>query len=178
MRGRTGWIVGTLIAVVVAVVVAGVWLSPGRSSASRLNAAPLVGHLAPAFSLADIQGHTVSLRQYSRHIVLLDFFATWCRPCRQEMPLLGRLYRAHHPAVEILAIDENEPRSDVATFARDLNLPFAPLLDPSLEAWRRYGIDLQPVSYWIDGTGTIRAIHYGPMDPSYVRHELNALQVT
>jgi hypothetical protein len=93
------------------------------------------------------------------------------------MPLLNALFRAHQPAIQVLAVDMDEPRTDVLQFARAFHLSFVPLLDPQLAAWRRYRVSVQPVSYWIGRDGVIRAVHYGPMDPSFIRRELHSLHL-
>lgn len=159
--------------IVVVVVVIGVLHSPSTSSTA--GAAPIVGHHAPAIALQAVDGGRVTLDSLRGKTVLVDFFATWCIPCRKEMPEINQLARAFPSKVTVLAVDKQEPASDVVAFSRHLGLRFTPLLDPDLVVWQRYRVQVQPVSFWIDPSGTIRAVHYGAMSKAFMQAELRAL---
>ena len=157
---------------VIVLLVAGL-LRPAAAPAS----APVVGHPAPAFTLpAADKSRTVSLSDYRGHPVLLNFFATWCVPCTHEMPQIEGEYRAASGKLAVLGVDKQEPSGDVKSMGRQFGISYPLLLDDNLTVWQRYRVSLQPVSYWIDGKGVIRAIHYGPMDISYMKRELARLQ--
>jgi peroxiredoxin len=162
----------TLVAAVCAAVMA-------AALAARPNGPPpeaAVGHPAPDFGLNDVEGHHVSLQALRGKVVLLNFFATWCVPCRSEMADIGRLLRNHPTELAVLAIDKQEPGDDVRAYTSQDHLPYAPLLDPTLSVWQRYHVNLQPVSFWIDRAGTVRAIHYGPMAPAYMARTLRRVE--
>jgi peroxiredoxin len=164
-------LVGTAV---LAVVAALVLLRPSNAVKSLASGAA-VGDAAPNFSLRELDGREARLSDERGRVVVLNFWATWCVPCRSEMPAIERVYRSHPGQFAVLAIDKDEPRGDVRDFARKLGLTFPLVLDPSLAAWTAYGIRIQPVSVWIDRNGVIRAIHYGPMDARYIRGELARL---
>jgi peroxiredoxin len=136
-----------------------------------------VGHQAPDFTLrASTGAQSVSLSQYRGHVVLLNFFATWCVPCTHEMPEIERAYQAASRRLVVLGIDKQEPAGDVNALRRALHIRYPLLLDDALRAWQSYRVSIQPVSFWIDAKGTVRAIHYGPMSTDYIKHELAHLQ--
>jgi cytochrome c biogenesis protein CcmG, thiol:disulfide interchange protein DsbE len=156
-----------LLALIGVLLAVGVSLRP-RSSGGN-GPAPLVGREAPNFSLHDTTGRTVSLSTFRGKPVLLNFWATWCIPCRTEMPLINRTYKAHQKDLRVLAVDLQEPSPDVNHFARTNHLAFTPLLDSSGSVSDLYGLSPnspKPVTFWVDRSGKIRFIHYGQMDPT------------
>jgi cytochrome c biogenesis protein CcmG, thiol:disulfide interchange protein DsbE len=158
-----------IIAIAVAALVAGLLLRPG----TQATAAPVVGHRAPDFTLPTSNtARDISLSSYRGHVVLLNFFATWCVPCTNEMPQIERAYQAATGKLVVLGIDKQEPAGDVNSLRRALRIRYPLLLDDTLQAWQRYRVSIQPVSFWIDPEGTVRAIHYGPMSVGYMEHEL------
>jgi cytochrome c biogenesis protein CcmG, thiol:disulfide interchange protein DsbE len=167
-----------LIVLVCALVVVGLVLKPG--STTKAGPAPLIGHVAPDFSLRDARGKTVSLGTLRGHPLLLNFWATWCIPCRTEMPLISRVYAAHQRSLRVLAVDLQEPASDVNTFARDYHLAFVPLLDTGGTVWDLYHLSSngpKPVTFWVDRQGVIRSIVYGEMTPKDLQSGLRRVGV-
>jgi cytochrome c biogenesis protein CcmG/thiol:disulfide interchange protein DsbE len=154
-----------LVVLIVVLLAVGVSLRP-RSSGGT-GPAPIVGREAPNFSLNDTTGRIVSLSTFRGRPVLLNFWATWCIPCRTEMPLINRAYEAHRKDLRVLAVDLQEPSSDVNHFARSYHLAFTPLLDSSGSVSDLYRLSPngpKPVTFWVDRSGKIRFIHYGQMD--------------
>lgn len=162
-----------LIVVVLLLVIGGLTLTflPSRPAAS----APVPGRPAPDLSLKTPDGRTVSLNEDRGRIVLVNFWATWCVPCGTEMPSIERVFRAHRSGLTVLAVDKQEPASDVRSFARSHGLTFTTLLDPAGSMFQRYRVVVQPESFWIDRSGVIRAVHYGPMSVSYMNKEFRHL---
>jgi cytochrome c biogenesis protein CcmG, thiol:disulfide interchange protein DsbE len=168
-RSSTKWLIGTVILVTLLVVLGLVLKAPNSSSSTP---EPKVGHPAPPFTLQTVDGKHVSLNAFRGKVVLLNFFATWCIPCRHELPHIKQAFEAHHGDFAVLLIDKAEPAADVRSFASDLGLPFKPLLDPTLSAWSAYQVqNIQPVSFWIDRGGIIRSRDY-EMDASVIAREL------
>lgn len=161
--------IGVALLVVIGV---GVGISIRPQSTAR--AAPEVGHPAPALALRTLGGKRMVLASQRGHVVLINFWATWCVPCAKEMPAIERVFRSQHRGLTVLAVDY-EPAADIRTYARRHGLTFTFLLDPSNATFDRYRVVVQPESFWIDPAGIIRAIHYGPMNAAYVRRELNRL---
>ena len=111
----------------------------------------------PSFVLTDLSGEMVSLAGLSGKVVLLNFWATWCIPCRTEMPGMERLwrqYRDHGLAIVAVSVDEGGEKR-IAKFVRRLNLSYPILLDPHSEVAERYEVGGLPASYLIDGEGRL-----------------------
>ena len=105
-------------------------------------------------------------------VVLVNFWATWCKPCEDEMPAMERLYQQLHPrGFELLAISVDKEAPEVAAFRDRLGLSFPILLDPSEDVSRRYQTAGYPESLLIDREGVVVERYVGPRewdDPAYV----------
>jgi len=126
----------------------------------------LVGQRAPEFSLADLQGNAVRLANLKGRVVFLNVWATWCEPCREEMPAMQALYqRLTGPDFEMLAINADQGgRDGVVKFVESNHLSFPVLPDPDLQVADRYRITGYPETFVIDRNGTIVAHEIGPRD--------------
>ncbi len=122
--------------------------------------------LAPAFTLKNLQGDRVKLSDYRGKLVLLNFWATWCMPCRQEMPSMEQLRQIYgERGLVILAVSTDEGgESRIRNFARRLKLTFPILLDPDSTASDKYEVSGVPVSFLIDHQGRIVARMTGSKD--------------
>lgn len=120
-------------------------------------------HLAPDFTLHDLSGNSVSLSQFRGRMVFLNFWATWCPPCRSEMPAMDALYnRFKGRGLVMLAVDMRESKAPVAKFMNDLQLNFPALLDINGSVSTLYGITGLPTTYIIDPKGNIIGKKVGP----------------
>jgi peroxiredoxin len=131
------------------------------------------GKPAPEFSLQTLEGKKVSLSQYRGKYLLLNFWATWCGPCKVEMPSLEKLYqRFKSKPFEILAISGDMFGARVVQpFVETQKLSFTVLLDQQLTVSNKYGIVSLPTSYLIDPEGKIIGVHAGAdnwFDPEVV----------
>jgi len=127
-------------------------------------ARPRTSKPAPDFVLKDIRGQSVSLAQFKGKPVLLNFWATWCGPCREELPSMQRLYEASksNGGFQIIAISIDRSNiKKVNQYAEDLNLTFPILIDPDRETRKAYYIRGLPTSYLIDSEGTLRGFVSG-----------------
>lgn len=119
-----------------------------------------VGSAAPNFKAKDItSGTTRTIADYRGKVVLLNVWATWCEPCKVEMPSMEELYRAYGPrGVHIVAvsIDDAVPEDSIRAYAKHLGLTFEILHDPTHEIERAYQTTGYPESFVIDRSGTIR----------------------
>ena len=121
---------------------------------------------APAFDLP-VLGATgrVSLDQYRGRVILLNFWATWCKPCEDEMPAMDRLYRSlATEGFELLAVSVDEETEPVEIFRQRLGVSFPILMDPTQEISRLYQTTGFPESLLIDGDGMIVERYIGPRD--------------
>ena len=125
-----------------------------------------VGTAAPDFAARDMQGRPVSLEDLRGEVVLLNIWATWCGPCREEMPSIQRLHDRLGPrGLKVVAVSVDgasateraagDPRELVASFARDMGLDFTLWLDPTGRVQRTYRTTGVPESFLIDRDGTI-----------------------
>jgi cytochrome c biogenesis protein CcmG, thiol:disulfide interchange protein DsbE len=128
-----------------------------------IGGSPLVGRQAPDFTLESLDGARVSLSDYRGRPVIVNFWASWCLPCREEFPLL-REAREQHAAqgLEVLGIVHDDGPEAARDFARTYAADWPLLMDPADEAWNAYGGQLVPVTFYIDRDGVVRAVSFGP----------------
>jgi len=121
---------------------------------------------APDFTVPRLGSGSVALKELRGTVVFLNFWATWCPPCKEEMPSMERLYRRHKDrGFTIVAISIDGAGAErVASFVKQLGLTFPIGLDPSLEVANRYAVRALPSSFLIDRTGNTVAIAIGPRD--------------
>ena len=119
---------------------------------------------APEIRLSDLQGQPVALADYTGKITLVNNWATWCPPCKAEMPTLEGYYQDHRAqGFTVIAIEAGEPREVVAEFARQYNLSFPVWPDPGLRALASFHNDALPSSYVLDRDGQVRLAWSGPI---------------
>lgn len=138
----------------------------GPPTPAGSSIAPMVGSLAPDFELAALGGGRVRLSDLRGRAVLVNFWATWCDPCRLEMPDLQDRADRFADRLVVLGVNFDEPESDVRAFAEELDLTFPLLLDPGAEVQELYRVLGYPTSVFIDQAGVIRALHVGIMSPT------------
>lgn len=125
---------------------------------------PDIGSQAPDFALLDLQGTERRLRDYRGQVVLVNFWATWCGPCRLEMPSLqARAERYADEGFVVLAVDDDEPEDVVRAFGDELGLSIPLLLDPGGKVQALYRVRGYPSSVFIDREGVVRIQHIGFM---------------
>jgi peroxiredoxin len=128
-------------------------------------AAPEIGAIAPPFTAQTAQGHTLRLADLRGSPVILNFWATWCEPCRFEMPILQTLYAAYRDrGLRLLAINLGESPEQILRWFQTLGLDFDALLDPDGVLAARYHLRGQPSTIIIAPNGVITHILYGPAD--------------
>ncbi len=111
---------------------------------------------APDFTLPDGTGKAVRLKDFRGKVVILNFFATWCVPCREEMPSMDWLYRAYKDkGLTVLAVDVREGAKAVQAFAKELNLSFPMLLDRDGSVAHAYGVRPLPATYLVGRDGKV-----------------------
>lgn len=129
---------------------------PPRADAGVVPAS--VNYPAPELTLADLQGNSHSLAEYRGQVVLVNLWATWCEPCKEEMPTLQAYYEKYKKnGFTIIAVNDGDPTKDVVQFVKDFELTFPVWLDPTYiateQAFKTLGL---PSSYVIDRKGTVR----------------------
>lgn len=136
----------------------------GSSSLSTVPVA--VRYEAPELTLSDVNGKQHSLAAYRGQVVLVNLWATWCPPCKAEMPTLNRYYRDHaDQGFVILAVNDGDPAEAVRSFVQTYQLSFPVLLDPTYTATdRAFKTSSLPSSFVIDRSGTVRLRWVGEID--------------
>ncbi len=182
--GRLIFLVLPLISVVVALTIAG-----GRPT-NDPNALPtprpvaytvftLVGSRAPDFTLATPDGKTIQLSSLRGRWVFLNFWATWCPPCLDEMPDLQRLQNGELGTVPegltVLAVNKEETADQIKTFMADLRLSLPVVMDSENQVHIRYGIVSLPNTYLIDPAGVVRARVIGALKADLIRRYLKRI---
>lgn len=136
-----------------------------------------VGAQAPDFELQNIQGESVRLSEYRGKPVLVNFWATWCAPCKLEMPNFQKYYARYPGQFEILAVEYGEPQDTVARFVEDMGLTFQILSDPDAKVHALYRFLGYPTTYIIDSEGVLRFQHVGLMHESALEKYLTEVGV-
>jgi peroxiredoxin len=140
-----------------------------RSAASLALAAVLstvaaadAGGPAPAFTLDGPGGESATLSQYKGQVVMLNFWATWCGPCQQEMPLLDQMYRKYKPAgFTLIGVNVDKDAPPVRQLLARKPVSFPVLLDPASQVSKAYHVDEMPSTVLIDRKGNVRYLHRG-----------------
>ena len=154
-------LVGLSVGVIVVVIGLVVALSPSGAGSGRGAS----GQPAPLFQSYDLDGHPVSLAALRGQRVLLNFWASWCEPCRAEFPVLIQM-RAAHPDVAVLGVVFQDTDGSARTFLRAHGATWPGVRDPSGQIASAYGVHPKPgipVSILIGPDGIIRAHHLGPL---------------
>jgi peroxiredoxin len=127
---------------------------------------PGKGEKAPDFSLTDLSGKQANLKDYRCKVVMINFWATWCPPCRDEMPSMERLYKTYRDKgfVLVAVSADRGGKMPVQSFVDEYNLTFPILLDPSLDAARKFGVRGIPMTFIVNGDGVIKEIVPGAKD--------------
>ncbi len=122
--------------------------------------------IAPEFVLPDLSGAPVRLSEHEGKVILLNFWATWCPPCRAEMPSMETLYQVYrNQGLVILAISSDRAgRSVVESFVQDRGVTFPILLDPDGEVFAQYGVRGLPTSYLLDRRQRVFSADVGARD--------------
>jgi thiol-disulfide isomerase/thioredoxin len=153
-----------------------VGMSSRHAAAQSIGVEP--GELAPPFALAGLDGGQVTLAEFRGRPVVINFWATWCRPCRVEMPMLiGAWQENRGPKLEIVAVNlsDQERRKDVRRFVEHLKLPFYVALDERGRVRERYGLVSLPTTVFVDSAGTVRGVHAGPLSEHNLADGLAAI---
>ncbi len=171
-----------LLAFAILAIAAG-WILISRATASpgaAGDSGPRQGFLAPAFALNTLDGQKMSLSDYRGKVVLINFWATWCPPCKAEMPFLQAAYKTYHDqGLEVLAIDSTSDLSEADAarqFANANGLAFPVLADVRAKASQLYQVQALPTSFFVDRQGKIAwVVVGGPMADALIRSHVETL---
>jgi peroxiredoxin len=133
-------------------------------SVTALGALPAISPsaAAPDFTLRTMAGPNVRLNEQRGRVVMVNFWATWCGPCRQEMPQLNRLYEKYRASgFVLLGVNVDDDAKKAAELAAKLGVTFPVLLDTDKSVSKRYDLSTMPSTVIIDRDGTVRYVHRG-----------------
>lgn len=146
------------------------------SLACSVSGGPRTGSQAPDFQLTSTSGKEFSLSAFRGRPVLLNFFTTWCGPCRDEMPGMQSVYsRYRQEGLILLAVDLGDKPGDVASYRKELGLGFPLLLDQESQVGNLYGVSSFPRTFFIDSEGVIRKVSIGSMPEGDIQAEVENL---
>ena len=129
------------------------------------NAAVTASSGAPDFTLPSLGGPNVRLQEQRGRVVMINFWASWCGPCREEMPHLARLYEKYRASgFTVLAINIDDDPNKAAGLAAQLGLRFPVLLDTGKQVSRTYDLSAMPSTVLVDRDGRVRHVHRGYRD--------------
>lgn len=140
------------------------------------NAPARVNFRAPSIELHDINGDSVSLADYQGQVVLVNNWATWCPPCREEMPILNAFFRDHqHQGFTLVAIDAGDPAELVSEFVEQNSITFPVWLDPSSSALNSFRNNYLPSSYLVDRQGQVVLVWSGAVTRASLEENITPL---
>jgi peroxiredoxin len=174
----------TFIYLSIAVLILGaawIWLSraPEGETTQGLIPAAQKGFLSPDFALETADGEIIRLSDLRGRPVIVNFWASWCPPCREEMPALERVYQAYQDqGALVLGVNSTvqDDRQKALDFAAEQGLTFPILFDSTGEVTQQYGVRALPTTYFIDAQGIIQeVIAGGPMAEALLRIRMEQL---
>jgi cytochrome c biogenesis protein CcmG, thiol:disulfide interchange protein DsbE len=152
--------------------------APGETTSGKIPA-PRAGFLAPDFTLPAASGELIKLSDLRGQPILVNFWASWCGPCRAEMPAMERVYQDYRSkGLQILAVNSTiqDTTQQASAFAGQNNLTFPILFDEQGDATRLYQVRALPTSYFIDENGVISEVVVGgPMSEALLRIRIDQI---
>ena len=179
IKSRFEWIILTLIVSILGTA----WVIDSREkpigAESFLTEAPIVGHLAPDFTVTTYDGQDsfvlseiVAREARGGKPVVLNFWATWCGPCRIEMPHFERSSLKYYDQVTFLGVNQGEPADRIAKFNQTMGVTYPLLLDKEWVVSNRYGISNLPTTIFIDAQGVIQEVFVGTMNQAVLESKI------
>lgn len=126
----------------------------------------MVGREAPAYAAATLAGDSISLASLRGRVALLNFWATWCAPCRHETPFLQALYEAREDDGLVIvgaSLDTGDARDQVRAFVEEYGVTYPILLDPQMRGMDAYRVLGLPATFLVDRDGILRWMRFGPV---------------
>lgn len=168
------------ILILIAALLGGGWIVVSRESAAKtapitLAEAPIVGHLAPDFTLTTALGQELSMSDLAGQPVVLNFWATWCAPCRVEMPELQRASLKYNGRAAIIGVNQGETAKTVTDFATDYNVTYPLLVDTDQSVSLLYEVRGLPTTLFIDADGVVREVIIGAVSQAVLADRIENL---
>ncbi len=146
------------------------------AATSLASSGDLAGQSAPDFALKSSTGENLRLSEFRGDVVMVNFWATWCGPCRQEMPLLDELYtRYQRVGFNLLGVNIDDDSRRAMQMVDELGVSFPVLFDARKEVSKLYDVDAMPVTVLVDREGNVRHVHHG-YKPGYEENYLDEVR--
>jgi len=145
-------------------------------AATSLASSGLEGKVAPDFALKSSSGENPRLSEYRGDVVMINFWATWCGPCRQEMPLLDELYaRYERVGFKLLGVNIDDDSRRAMQMIEELGVNIPVLFDARKEVSKLYQVETMPTTVLLDRDGNVRYVHHG-YKPGYENEYLDEIR--
>ena len=176
-------VLGIVVILIIAVIV--FLQNPFQKSESNIgdlqdneNTGIDIGDQAPDFILNSLEGNQVQLSSFrNKKAVVVNFWATWCPPCREEMPAFEDIFVANSDKLTILGVDLQEDQDTIRKFLLEIPVTYPLLLDPNKDVKDLYNVFTQPVTYFIDKDGIIVDKKFGPLTPGEIEDKFAKLGI-
>jgi peroxiredoxin len=173
---RTRWYALTAIIALLGLAAIAWGRVPAQRATTALPPAPAVGHPAPDFTLPALAGGDLALADLAGQPVVLNFWASWCGPCRAEMPELQRLHdRLGAAGVAVVGVNQGETPETAAAFLEALGLSFPVALDQRTGVSQQYLVNSLPTTFFIDRDGVVRRTFIGAMSDAVLAENLRSI---
>jgi len=156
----------------------GLWTLQPNSGEGLIGGGPIIGQQAADFTLKTLDGGQVSLSDFKSQPVLVNFWASWCVPCRLETPELVKAYQAHQSERLVilgLNLTSQDSMSDIKAFVAEFKMPYPVLLDETGEVSDLYRIRGLPTSVFVNRNGVITQVHLGGMTREMIEQYLEEI---
>ena len=140
-----------------------------------LASAPVAGYLAPDFTLTLVNGESITLSDLRGTPVVLNFWATWCPPCRAEIPHFQAASRKYNGQVIVAGVDDGEPLATVSPFVSEMGMTYPILLDLDSAVAIRYRVSALPTTFFIDADGVIQEVYPGIINQAVLESRIEQL---
>ncbi len=182
-KNRFQW---TIILVIFALL-GSVWIILSQEPATAeqgpitLTEAPIVGHLAPGFTAQTALGQTINLHELQTEggtagqPIVLNFWASWCAPCRVEMPHFQSASRNYNGRVTILGINQGESAKVVNDFGNEFNITYPLLVDDENEVNHLYNVNSLPTTIFVDADGVVQEVLVGTISQAVLENRIESL---
>ena len=145
---------------------------------SPQNPAPVIGTNAMPFDLKTLEGKSAGLESFRGKPLVINFFASWCDPCREEMPLINELAAKAGGNYQVLGIAVEDTRAAVTEYAKEAKLVVPIALDLNSTVKRSYRIFGPPATFFVDGQGVIRDVVLGPITSSRLNEAIKKIGIS
>lgn len=136
-------------------------------TAQRERQIPQSGQKFPDFTLESLDGEKITLSELANQPIVINFWATWCDPCKEEMPLFEAIY-SENSGIVVLGINYNEPANIIRRFVQERGITFPILLDADGKLAERFQVFGFPTTYFIDRDGILRGIYVGQLNEQLI----------